>query len=73
MDALTLLAAVTGFSLLGTFLGAASGLVPGLHINNLAYILGASTGALSGAALGLSRPATRTRPFFSSGRCWSHA
>jgi TctA family transporter len=53
VDALTLLAAVTGFSLLGTFLGAAAGLVPGLHINNLAYMLGASAGALSGAALGL--------------------
>ena len=53
MDALTLLAAVLGFSFLGTILGAAAGLVPGLHINNLAYMLGASTGALTGAALGL--------------------
>ena len=53
MDALTLLAAVLGFSLLGTFLGAAAGLVPGLHINNLAYMLGASAGGLSGAALWL--------------------
>jgi len=47
-----MLAAVLGFSLLGTILGAAAGLVPGLHINNLAYMLGASAGAFSGAALG---------------------
>lgn len=52
VDALTLLAAVLGFSLLGTILGAAAGLVPGLHINNLAYMLGASAGALSVTALG---------------------
>jgi TctA family transporter len=52
VDALTLLAAVLGFSLLGTILGAAAGLVPGLHINNLAYMLGASAGALSAAVLG---------------------
>jgi TctA family transporter len=51
-----LLGAVLGFSLLGTILGAAAGLVPGLHINNLAYMLGASAGALSGAALGLLSP-----------------
>jgi TctA family transporter len=53
VDALTLLAAVLGFSLLGTILGAAAGLVPGLHINNLAYMLGASAGSLSSVALGL--------------------
>lgn len=52
VDALTLLAAVLGFSLLGTILGAAAGLVPGLHINNLAYLVGASSGALTAGVLG---------------------
>ena len=53
MDALTILLAVLGFSLLGTILGAAAGLVPGLHINNVAYLLGASAGSLAGLAAGL--------------------
>ena len=53
MDALALLLAVTVFSLLGTILGSAAGMVPGLHINNVAYILGASCAALTSLALEL--------------------
>jgi TctA family transporter len=53
VDALTLLLAVVVFSLLGTMLGAAAGVVPGLHINNVAYVLGASCTALTALALAL--------------------
>jgi len=52
VDALAQLAAVLVFSLLGTGIGAAAGLVPGLHINNLAYMLGASAGGMAGLASG---------------------
>lgn len=53
MDPLTLLAAVAMFSLLGTLIGALAGLVPGLHINNVAYLISASAGTFIGLALAL--------------------
>ena len=53
MDPLSMLAAVGLFSLLGALLGMAAGLVPGLHINNVAYLVSASAGALVGLALSI--------------------
>ena len=51
MDAISLLAAVLAMSLLGALLGAAAGLVPGLHINNVAYMVGASSATLAAFSL----------------------
>lgn len=62
MDPVCLLLAVLLFSLLGTLLGATGGLVPGLHINNLAYLIGASAGTLVAGSLGLLGPFGATEP-----------
>lgn len=43
-----LLLAVLVFSLIGALIGAAGGAVPGLHINNIAYLIGASAAGLAG-------------------------
>ena len=62
MDPICLLLAVLLFSLLGTVLGATGGLVPGLHINNLAYLIGASAGTLVASSLWLFGPFGATEP-----------
>jgi len=51
VDAISLLLAVLAMSILGALLGAAGGIVPGLHINNIAYIVGASATALTAFSL----------------------
>ena len=56
MDALGLLLAVILFSLIGTLLGAAGGTIPGLHINNLAYMVGASSGSLAAFSIWILWP-----------------
>ena len=49
MDSLALLVSVLIASILGGVVGASAGLVPGLHINNIAYLLASSPVALGGS------------------------
>lgn len=53
VEPVALLVSVLLASVIGALVGAAAGLVPGLHINNLAYLIAGSSAALSGALVAL--------------------
>ncbi|MGQ9582076.1 MAG: tripartite tricarboxylate transporter permease [Thermoplasmatota archaeon] len=56
MDPLALLISVLLTSLLGATIGAAAGLVPGLHINNVSYLMASSSAALGGVLVACASP-----------------